>query len=730
MSGRKTRVSLVVKFIVSALVLGLFVPSVSAAEHQPFTDVDSSHPYYQAIHDLSEQNVIAGFSDGEFKLGQTLTRAEASVIIYNLIDARAEGIDMPFSDVKDTEWYTTPILALSNEGIISGYEDGTFKPNVAVTRAEFAAMLVNAFDLTRADVVDLEFTDLVDGAWYTSPIEVLYSHALIKGVAENTFAPNANIKRGDATWLTYNITVLDLEEIFSVQFMHTSDTHANLDDIARRVTAVEQYRSDYPDALLLDSGDVFSGTLYFNEYKGLADLWFMNYMGYDAMTLGNHEFDLGADGRHDELAAFIEAAEFPILSANVDVTADESLNAFFNDEYTADFVSGELYKGIVLTVNGEDIGIFGLTTEDTANISSPENVTFTDYIAASEEAVSAFEAMGIDKIVSLSHIGYDDAAEIDNDLQLAAHVDGIDIILGGHSHTKLEEAVVIDTDEAGEAKDPTVILHSDQYGNVLGTLEVDFNEEGVIVNHTSALLDVGEYEEEATAKEQLAVYQERISEIESTETGAVATEELSNPRTGGDATLPSVRKNETGLGNLITDGMLAKAKQYDDTVIMAMQNGGGIRAAIDQGPITVGEVITVLPFGNTLATMSLTGAELVEAFEHSLREYPNENGGFLHVSGAKVTFDSSKEAGSRVETIEYKVEDGSYVAVDPTETYTIATNAFTAKGGDGYDMFATAYEEGRVLDLGLSDWENFRDHLASLGDVTPTIEGRIVDINE
>ena len=148
---------------------------------------------------------------------------------------------------------------------------------------------------------------------------------------------------------------------------------------------------------------------------------------------------------------------------------------------------------------------------------------------------------------------------------------------------------------------------------------------------------------------------------------------------------------------------------------MAFQNGGGIRAAIDQGPITVGEVITVLPFGNTLATMKLTGAELKEAFEISLAKLPAENGGFLHVSGAKVKFDSSKPAGERVVSISYKNADGTYTEIQDGQTYTIATNAFTAKGGDGYTVFAKAYEEGRVTDLGLSDWENFAEHLKSLG---------------
>ena len=131
---------------------------------------------------------------------------------------------------------------------------------------------------------------------------------------------------------------------------------------------------------------------------------------------------------------------------------------------------------------------------------------------------------------------------------------------------------------------------------------------------------------------------------------------------------PSVRKNETILGNLITDGMLTKAKEFTGkNVIMALQNGGGIRAAIDAGPITVGEVITVLPFANTLATMDLTGAELKAAFEISFGKYPGENGGFLHVAGGKVEFDSTKPAGERVVSVKYLDQNGKYVEVKDEE---------------------------------------------------------------
>ncbi|MBO1909679.1 5'-nucleotidase C-terminal domain-containing protein, partial [Microvirga sp. 3-52] len=376
------------------------------------------------------------------------------------------------------------------------------------------------------------------------------------------------------------------------------------------------------------------------------------------------------------------------------------------------------------------VGIFGLTTADTADISSPDAVTFSDYIEEAERAVAAFESQGVDKIIAVTHIGYDDNPAVDNDLILAATVAGIDVIVGGHSHSQLNEPIVIDRDETGATKDPTLIVQAFQYSQFLGTLDVEFDKEGVITDFNGELIPVDEKVADPEAAAMLKVYSDRVEEVSNTETGAIAESKLENPRSSGDNTLPSVRKNETPLGNLITDGMLSKAKTYNPNVIMALQNGGGIRTSIDAGPITVGEVISVLPFGNTLATMDLTGAELKEAFEISFRDYPRENGGFLHVSGAKITFDSGKPVGERVVSISYKNEDGTYTEISDHETYAIATNAFTAKGGDGYTVFASAYEAGRVTDLGLSDWENFAEHLSSLGNINPTVEGRIIDVAE
>ncbi|WP_208588783.1 bifunctional metallophosphatase/5'-nucleotidase [Gracilibacillus suaedae] len=516
---------------------------------------------------------------------------------------------------------------------------------------------------------------------------------------------------------------------FSLTIMHMNDTHAHVEPLPQMLTAIKEVRAENPDALLLHAGDVFSGTLYFNQFHGQADLALLNMMDFDAMVFGNHEFDLGSgeDG-HESLSKFVEEAQFPFLGTNIDFSGDPFMASYINENIFTDSPdNGSVYDGIIKEVNGEQVGIFGLTTEDTANISSPVNVQFLNYIEEAERAVAAFEEQGVDKIIALNHIGYDSTPDIGNDLQLAASVDGIDVIVGGHSHTKLDEPTIVSTDKNGTEKDPTVIVQAHQYAQLLGKLDVNFDENGVVVGYDGQLIDINEKEADPEAEEVLSSYKEEVDELTNQETGAVAMKDIPNPRLGDSEV--SVRANETELGNLITDAMLAKAREKNPEVVIAMQNGGGIRAAIDEGPITVGEVIAVLPFGNDPVVAELSGAEIKEILEHSVRQAPAESGGFLQVAGMKFNYDSTKEPGSRIVTMEVEM-DGEYEDIDLDQSYLVTTNNFTGKGGDGFEVFAQAYDEGRVRDIGEIDWEQLRDYMVEDlgGEVDPVIEGRINDL--
>ena len=393
-------------------------------------------------------------------------------------------------------------------------------------------------------------------------------------------------------------------------------------------------------------------------------------------------------------------------------------------EFVENPEGGKTYHSIVKEVAGEKVGILGLTTEDTPAISSAVQVEFLNYIAEAEKAVKQFKDVGINKIIALTHLGYDSNPAVGNDLVLAEQVEGIDIIVGGHSHTKLAEPTVV------EGKEPTVIVQAGQYAEHLGKLDVTFDENGVITEYAGQLIATGDKVADPEAAEVLKEFSAQIEEKMNAESGAVALKDLPNPRQDkpGD---DSVRANETELGNLVTDAMLAKAQEKFPETVIALQNGGGIRAPINEGPITTGEIISVLPFGNDPVVVTLTGSELKEILEHSVRHAPAENGGFLHVSGMRYKYDSRQEVGSRVLVMEVK-EGDTYVPIEENKEYTITTNQFTAMGGDDYDTFRKAYAEGRVKNIGEIDWMQLEDYMVSEkylgGQVDPVREGRIIDI--
>ena len=331
---------------------------------------------------------------------------------------------------------------------------------------------------------------------------------------------------------------------------------------------------------------------------------------------------------------------------------------------------------------------------------------FEDAVEKANETVEMLEAQGVDKIIALSHLGYQP------DLDFAEKVDGIDVIVGGHSHTKLDAPVVVEKEE------PTLIVQANEYLNYLGVLDVTFDENGVIANYTGELMDLrkdtSKYAEDAAAKAKVEEFKAPLSELQKQVVGSTSVA-LNGERA-------DVRSKETNLGNLIADGMAATANEFIPTYI-ALQNGGGIRASIDQGDITLGEVLTVLPFGNSLVTLNLTGVEILAALEHSVSA-PGA-GGFMQVSGLKFKYDPAKPVGERVWYVEALTADG-YEELQLDKTYRVATNAFTADGGDGYSMFKTAKDEGRITELYIVDFEVFTSYLEKVNPVSPVVEGRIV----
>lgn len=462
------------------------------------------------------------------------------------------------------------------------------------------------------------------------------------------------------------------DEPITLTILHTNDTHANiqpcmatcnnqnLGGVARRYTAIQQVKAEGGNVLVVDAGDPFQGTLFFNYWQGQEASHFMNALGYQAMAIGNHEFDSGPPA----LARFITDADFPVLSANIDASAQVSLTGLI-EPYT------------IIEMGGEQIGVFGLTTEDTTFISSPgPDVTFADVTATAQATVAALQGMGINKIVALTHIGYTP------DLALAAAVSGIDVIVGGHSHTPLgtmpgaqgDYPTVVNS-PAGE---PVLVVSAWEWGKYLGRLDVTFDAMGVVESYNGApiLIDASIPEDPAIAAD-VDTFYAPVQQLANTVIGE--TELLL------DGNRPVVRSRESNLGNLICDAMLWKTTGAGSQICIT--NGGGIRAPINAGDITVGNVLTVLPFGNQIATLGLTGADVIAALENGVSRWENTDGRFPQVGGMRYSFDPQRPAGSRILSAEIMGADESFSPIDPAAVYTVVTNDFMRRGGDGYTVF-------------------------------------------
>lgn len=711
------------KFLASTItavaVATAFAPAASADEVARFIDV--SDKYVDAVDFLVGHGITNGLTETTFGTAAEIKRVDAAVLVAKALNLDPAGTyeDAGFTDVPErAQWAVNALYELN---ILNGLDADTFGSNQSLTRNQSALLIANAAGLdVNMNVTKTQYTDVNER--FAPYVDALVKAGIAFGKTDKKFGSEDFLKRGELALF------LDrAKEYFGytdLTIMHTNDTHSYLEKAPYYAAAIKEVRAQSENSILLDAGDVFSGDLYFNLFEGQATLEMMEYLGYDAMTFGNHEFDLGAsDEGHRALADFVKNASFPMVAANVDFSADSLFDGLQSNTYASNYEDGHIYNGVVLNVNGHEVGVFGLTTEETPDISSVGSVEFSNYIDAAKKAVKTFEDMGIDKVVALSHIGFEDAAKYDNDKLLAKYVEGIDVIVGGHTHLSVSEPFLSEEFDA-----PTVIVQAYEYGKALGVLDVTFNAWGEVTMYGGGLIntDPDGYPEKSTiepdagATDIVNKYKTDVDVLKETATGASNKVDLDGERA-------NVRTKETNLGNLITDGMLAKAKEYKPETVIALQNSGGVRTSIGAGEITYGDVLTVMPFGNALAIMELTGAEILEALEHSVAESPKASGAFLQVAGLKFEYDSSKPAGNRVTKVEV-LEGEEYVALDQAKNYSVATNAFTMKGGDGYEVFENAYNDGRGSEPGIVDYESFIDYILTLEDVNSEVQGRILDI--
>lgn len=462
--------------------------------------------------------------------------------------------------------------------------------------------------------------------------------------------------------------------------------------VARVKTMIDQLRAelDGENFLVVDAGDQFQGSLFFMTYSGAVAAEMMNEIGFDVMSVGNHEFNLG-DGA---LANLADTVSFPVVSGNLDVSGSNEL-------------AGKIGDTLILERGGERIGIVSALATDTKELSSPsEAVMFKDEIESIKEDVAALQAEGVDKILAITHVGYN------LDQRIAAEVPGIDAVIGGHSHTYLSSS---DPDRQGPY--PTMVSQGDNlvpvvqagaFSKYVGHLELTFDDAGNVTYATgdTILLDASVAEDEAI----VARVAELGAPIEEMKTRIVA--EAADVIEGDRSVCRAV---ECPMGNLVADAMLDRVK--DQGVEIAIQNGGGLRASIDAGEISMGEVLTVLPFQNTLSTFQVTGAQVLAALENGVSQVEDGAGRFPQVAGMTFTADLSAEPGSRISDVMVGGEP-----LDLERTYSLVSNNFVRNGGDGYAMFRDAMN---AYDYGPDLADVRAEYLAANAPYQPYTDGRI-----
>lgn len=499
--------------------------------------------------------------------------------------------------------------------------------------------------------------------------------------------------------------------------IHTNDVHGRYEKTEESlgissVTALKNYyKNQGANVLLLDAGDFSQGTNLVNYYDGLDSVYFLNAAGYDAVTLGNHEFDFG----FNELKAMADVAQFPILDANI--LSKETKEPYFGDN-------------AVFTFGNMTVGVFGLDTPEAKTKASPKNVKDVDILdneelyACAQEQVNELMAKNCDYIICIGHLGVDEESTGRRSVDVAANVNGIDLFVDGHSHTRIDGGVDVNG---------TTVVSTGSYLEKIGVVVYDGKT-------TKAELVDDLYAIGGCPEMDLFVKSFKdIVDAAYAGTFATTTNLLNGERE------PGVRTMETNLGDFSTDAYKHTAEVYvaendlDMVIDGAIQNGGGIRESILPGEISMDTLYKVFPFGNTISIVSLKGSELLEALEASCYACPGALGGFPQVSGIQFTIDTSvpyAQGDLYPESTYYApAAPGSRVTIntvggkafDPNATYNIAVNNFMADGGDTYYVFTKA---SQVIDTGVVDAEGLISYVNSLngiiGDEYANVKGNII----
>ncbi|KAH6627308.1 Metallo-dependent phosphatase-like protein [Chaetomium tenue] len=506
---------------------------------------------------------------------------------------------------------------------------------------------------------------------------------------------------------------------YNISFYHINDVHAHLDEFsssgtdctkpergcfggyARIKTVLKETRPSHPDSLLLNVGDEFQGTMFFSFYGGEKIAETLNQIGFDAMTLGNHEFDRG----DDHLGEFLQNLTFPIVSANI-----VSDHAVLNRTIKPFHIFPQY-----------DLAVIGVTTETTPGISSPGKGTkFTDPVAAVQNTIDLIHATtNITRLAAITHIGYDE------DQRLARETTGLHFIMGGHSHTPLGDF------DGAVGPYPTIVENKDgdevfivtayRWGEYLGYIDVTYDSQGkVLAYHGAPIHLTNTTAQDEDLQEQIDEWRGPFEEYAKEEVGF----------TNVVLDQSTCQQKECLLGDFVADALLTyriNATTPEETApAFALINAGGVRATIDEGPITRGEVLTAFPFSNAVVEVTLSGERLWTVLEGIIARVNVDNGkavtSYLQVSrGIRIEYGpASKNSTSNV-LVAVTIGDKP---LDKTAEYKVVTVDFVAGGGD--NMFDPPFEDLVILDT--MD-EVLVRHIESTSPIDIALDGRLTEVS-
>ncbi len=577
------------------------------------------------------------------------------------------------------------------------------------------------------------------------------------GGTDNTVKPD------DSVAADFQLSILHINDHHSHLDADTADltfngqaTRVEMGGFPRVVSKINELAAQQRNVLKLHAGDAITGTLYYSLFKGQADADLMNQVCFDAFALGNHEFDDGDAGLRNFLD-FLKSGscQTDVLAANVQPEVGVSPLALSSaTDYLKPFTIKE--------VGGEKIGIIGIDIANkTKNSSRPDETTqFLDETSTAQQYIDELMAQGINKIVLLTHYQYN------NDVALARNLSGVDVIVGGDSHTLLgnhfaafgltpQGAYPTETTDKNGKK--VCVVQAWQYAAIVGELLTTFDGNGEVkscagtphlllgdsfkradatgtrvelvgatrdevLNLINSTAELGTATPDMSAANILAGYTAQVDVLKTSVIGTV-TENLCLERIPGQGRsslcdVSATRARGSDISNIVALAFKEQSKEAD----IAIQNGGGVRVDVPAGAYTIGDAFTLLPFSNTLVNLQMSGAEIVavleDAFDYAINP-EGSSGAYPYASGLRWDVDRAKPKGQRFSNVQVRLKNETqWSAIDVNRTYTVVTNDFIASGQDGYSSFAPIFKDPtRMVDTYLEYAQSFVDYVTRVGTV-------------